>query len=131
MQIIVFHNFAYTCCTASFQSFCGMSAIRYNVLNDSGFPHGCYRTLVECKGSVFLGISAVCGGIFLIFLEKCAGIGDFRLKKCCSLYIVRYKKCIYVCLFAWKNVFLRLKEQAHHAKKKNRNIFSRLEKVRG
>lgn len=85
MQIVVFHRFAYTCCTASFQSFCGMSAIRFNVLNDRGFPHGCYRTLAEYKGSAFLGISAGYGGIFLICLEKCADIGDFRLKKCCSV----------------------------------------------
>lgn len=85
MQIVVFHCFAYTCCTASFQSFCGMSAIRFNVLNDRGFPHGCYRTLAEYKGSAFLGISAGYGGIFLICLEKCADIGDFRLKKRCSV----------------------------------------------
>lgn len=85
MQIVVFHSFAYTCCTAFSQPFCGMSAIRYNVLNDREFPHGCYRTLDECKSSDFLGISAVCGGIFLICLEKGADIGNFRLKKCCIL----------------------------------------------
>lgn len=59
MQIIVFHRFVYACCTAFFQPFCGMFAIRYNVLNDSGFPHGCYRTLVGYKGSAFLGIFAI------------------------------------------------------------------------
>lgn len=64
MQIIVFHCFAYTCCTASFQPFCGIFAIRFNALNDREFPHGCYRTLAECKGSGFLGISVVCDGIF-------------------------------------------------------------------
>ena len=64
MQIIVFHSFAYTCCTASFQSFCRMSVISFNVLNDRAFPYGCYRTLVEYKDNAFLGISAVCGGIF-------------------------------------------------------------------
>lgn len=64
MQIVVFHRFAYTCCTAFFQPFCGMSAIRFNVLYDRAFPYGCYRTLVEYKSSAFLGISAVCGGIF-------------------------------------------------------------------
>ena len=26
---------------------------------------------------------------------------------------IRYKKCGYICLFTWKNVFLRLEEQAH------------------
>ena len=68
MQIVVFHRFAYTCCTASFQPFCGMSAIRFNVLTDSEFPHGCYRTLAEYKGSVFLVISAVCSEIFVLRL---------------------------------------------------------------
>ncbi len=61
MQTIVFHGFAYTCCTASSQLFCGMSAIRFNVLDDRAFPQVCYRTLVEYKGSAFLGISAVYG----------------------------------------------------------------------
>ena len=65
MQTVVFHCFAYTCCTASFQPFCGMSAIRYNVLNDRAFPQVCYRTLVEYKGSGFLGISVVCGVVFI------------------------------------------------------------------
>ena len=67
MQIVVFHCFAYTCCTAFFQPFCEMSAIRFNVLNDRAFPHGCYRTLAEYKGSAFLGISAVCGVVFYFF----------------------------------------------------------------
>ncbi len=70
MQIVVFHCFAYTCCTAFFQLFCGMSAIRYNVLNDRIFPYGCYRTLVEYKGSNSLGISVVCGGIFAFRLFR-------------------------------------------------------------
>ena len=65
MQIVVFHSFAYTCRTASFQLFCGMSAIRYNVLSDRIFPQVCYRTLVEYKGSGFLGISVVCGMVFI------------------------------------------------------------------
>lgn len=64
MLIVVFHSFAYTCCTASFQLFCGMSAIRYNVLSDRIFPQVCYRTLVEYKGSGFLGISVACGVVF-------------------------------------------------------------------
>ena len=68
MQIGVFHGFAYTCCTAFFQPFCGMSTIRYNVLNDREFPHECYRTLAEYKGSAFLGITAVCGGFFALQL---------------------------------------------------------------
>lgn len=38
MQTVVFHGFAHTRCTASFQPFCGMSAIKYNVLNDRVFP---------------------------------------------------------------------------------------------
>ena len=45
-------------------AFLRMSAIRFNVLNDRAFPHGCYRTLVEYKGSGFHGIPVVCGGIF-------------------------------------------------------------------
>ena len=48
-----------------FQPFCGMSAIRFNVLIDKIFPQVCYRTLVEYKGSGFLGISVGCGGIFI------------------------------------------------------------------
>ena len=64
MQTVVFHCFAYTCCTASFQPFCGMSAIRYNVLSDRVFPQVCYRTFVEYKGSGFLGISVVCVVVF-------------------------------------------------------------------
>lgn len=79
MQTVVFHCFAYTCCTASFQLFYGMSTIRYKVLNDRAFPQVCYRTLVEYKGSGFLGISVVCGGILLVWcneifdsLEKCS-----------------------------------------------------------
>ena len=60
MQTVGFHRFAYTCCTASFQPFCRMSAIRYKVLSDRAFPQVCYRTFVECKGSGFLGISVGC-----------------------------------------------------------------------
>ena len=84
MQIVVFHSFAYTCCTASFQPFCGMSAIRFNVLNDRAFPHGCYRTLVECKGSGFLGISVACGGIFAFgtrFVGKSVAKLNYSLEK--------------------------------------------------
>ena len=68
MQTVVFHSFAYMCCTVFFQPFCRMSTIRFNVLNDREFPHGCYRTLAEYKGSAFLGISAVCGGFFALQL---------------------------------------------------------------
>ena len=64
-----------------------MSVIRFNVLSDKTFPHGCYRTLVEYKGSSFLGISVVCGGIFTfrlfrVFdsLEKCSETELFALK---------------------------------------------------
>jgi hypothetical protein len=35
------------------------------MLNDRVFPQVCYRTLVECKDNVFLGISVVCGVVFL------------------------------------------------------------------
>ncbi len=70
MQIVVFHCFAYTCCTAFFQSFYGMPTIKYKILTDRTFPHECYRTLVEYKGSDFLGISAVCGGIFALQLFR-------------------------------------------------------------
>ena len=42
-----------------------MSTISFNVLTDGSFPQVCYRTLVECKGSGFLGISVVCGVVFI------------------------------------------------------------------
>lgn len=42
-----------------------MSAIRYNVLSDRIFTQVCYRTLVEYKGSGFLGISVVCVVVFV------------------------------------------------------------------
>ena len=84
MQCAVFHSFAYTCCTAFFQPFCGMSAIRFNVLIDRVFPHGCYRTLAEYKGSGFLGISVACGGIFAFgtrFVEKSVAKLNYSLEK--------------------------------------------------
>ena len=52
-----------------FSLFCGMSVIRYKVLSDRAFPQVCYRTLVEYKGSGFLGNSAVCGGIFISLVQ--------------------------------------------------------------
>ncbi len=72
-----------------------MSAIRYNVLNDSGFPHGCYRTLAEYKGSGFLGISVVCieflhenmwlaqknVAIYRLFVGKSVLVWGYSLKK--------------------------------------------------
>ena len=58
-----------------------------NVLNDRAFPHGCYRTLVECKGNVFLGISVICGGIFA--LQSLT-----RWKKCCELELFARKSVI-------------------------------------
>ena len=73
MQIVVFHCFAYTCCTASFQSFCGMSAIRYKVLTDRAFSQVCYRTLVEYKGSGFLG--NFCGLQYYNTQRPCFAIG--------------------------------------------------------
>lgn len=81
MQTVVFHVFAYMCCTASFQPFCGVSAIRYKVLNDRVFPQICYRTLVEYKGSDFLGISVGYIGIYI--LEYL-----IRLKKCSKLWLI-------------------------------------------
>ena len=87
MQYVVFHCFAYTCCTAFFQPFCGMAAIRYNVLYDRAFPHGCYRTLVKHKGSVFLGISVVCGGFLCFdhcFVGKCVVNRVNSLRKVCN-----------------------------------------------
>lgn len=101
MQIVVFHSFAYTCCTASFQPFCGMSAIRFNVLNDRAFPHGCYRTLVECKGSGFLGISVACGGIFAFgtrFVGKSVAKLNYSLEKvfvCHKWYTFIRRKPLY------------------------------------
>lgn len=47
-----------------FSLFCGMSVIRYKVLSDRAFPQVCYRTLVECKGSGFLGISVGLRDVF-------------------------------------------------------------------
>ena len=43
-----------------------MLAIRYKVLSDRTFPLVCYRTLVEYKGSGFLGISVFCGVVFIL-----------------------------------------------------------------
>lgn len=40
------------------------------MLNDREFPHGCYRTLAEYKGSAFLGIFAVCSGVFALRLFR-------------------------------------------------------------
>ena len=40
-----------------------------SLLNDRAFPQVCYRTLVEYKGSGFLGISVVCGGIFISLVQ--------------------------------------------------------------
>ena len=41
-----------------------------NVLSGRAFPQVCYRTLVEYKGSGFLGISVVCSGIFALRLFR-------------------------------------------------------------
>lgn len=87
MQIVVFHRFAYTCCTASFQPFCGMSAIRYKVLNDRTFPQVSYRTLVECEGSGFLGIFVGCG-MFLFFEGTALSFRIALLAQECCYFIV-------------------------------------------
>ena len=110
MQIVVFHSFAYMYCTAFFQPFLRISAIRYKVLNDRVFPQVCYRTLVEYKGSGFLGISVVCG-VFFIFQKVLDDrksvikpenfyLRLIRLKKCRAMGDIRWKKCNKVELFA-------------------------------
>lgn len=91
MQTVVFHCFAYTCCIASFWPFCGMFAIRYNVLSDRVFPQVCYRTLVKYKGSVFLGIFVICGGNFIVF-------SAIRLEKCVLSYDICSEKCNNSCI---------------------------------
>ena len=117
MQIVVFHCFAYTCCTASFQPFCRMSAIRYNVLSDRAFPQVCYRTLVGRKDSGFLGISVVCGVVFLPkrvldnridhrTRELLQNTHLIRLKKCRTIGNIRLEKCNKSVLFAQKSVKL-------------------------
>ena len=71
-----------------------MSAIRYKVLNDRAFPQVCYRTLVEYKGSGFLGISVVCG-VFFIFqkvLDDRKSV--IKPENFCKVYV----------WFAWKSV---------------------------
>lgn len=101
MQTIVFHGFAYTCCTASSQLFCGMSAIRFNVLDDRAFPQVCSRTLVKCKGSGFLGISVACGGIFAFgtrFVGKSVAKLNYSLEKvfvCHKWYTFIRRKPLY------------------------------------
>lgn len=92
MQIVVFHRLAYRRCTAFFQLFLWNFAIRYKVLNDRVFPHGCYRTLIECKGDVFLGISVICGGNFIVF---CA----IRLEKRVLSYDIFSEKCNNSCIY--------------------------------
>lgn len=87
MQIVVFHSFAYTCCTAFFQPFLRISAIRYKVLNDGAFPQVCYRTLVEYKGSGFLGISVVCD-VFFIFQKVLDGRKSvIKPENFCRVYV--------------------------------------------
>jgi len=54
MQIVVFHSFAYMCCTASFQPFCGMSAIRYKVLMIGNFRMDVTERLMNAKVVIFL-----------------------------------------------------------------------------
>lgn len=49
MQIVVFHSFAYTRCTAFFQPFCEISTIRYNMLNNRVFPHRSTERLMNIK----------------------------------------------------------------------------------
>ena len=71
----------------SFSHFCGISAIKYNVLNDRVFPHGCYRTLVGCKGSGFLGISVVCGVVFLFQKVLNSRKSIIEAENFCRIYI--------------------------------------------
>lgn len=74
-----------------FSQFCGMFAIRYNVLSDRVFPQVCYRTLVKYKGSVFLGIFVICGGNFIVF-------SAIRLEKCVLSYDICSEKCNNSCI---------------------------------
>jgi len=67
-----------------FQPFCGISVIRYNVLNDRVFPHGCYRTLVEYKCSSFLEIFAVSLRLLLV-QKKCYSFGKMQIIQFYSL----------------------------------------------
>lgn len=118
MQTIVFHRFAYTCCTASFQPFYGMFAIRYNMLSDRAFLQVCYRTLVEYKGSGFLGISMVCGMFFLFQKVLNCRKSVIEAENFCGIYVwfawksvrewgdIRWKKCNRSDSFVWKSVKL-------------------------
>ena len=91
VENVVFHSFAYTCCTVFFQPFCGMSAIRFNVLNDRAFPHGCYRTLAEYKVVFFLE--------FLRFAVEFLRSDYFG-------NLIHWKKCSETELIAWKSVYI-------------------------
>ena len=101
MQTTVFHCFAYMCCTASLQPIYGMSTIRYNMLSDRAFPLVCYRTLVEYKGSGFLGIYVTCGGFFAFgtrFVGKSVAKLNYSLEKvfvCHKWYTFIRRKPLY------------------------------------
>ena len=70
-----------------FSALCGMSYIRYKVLDDRAFPQICYRTLVEYKGSGFLGISVVCG-VFFIFQKVFDGRKSvIESENFCGIYV--------------------------------------------
>ena len=84
-----------------FSALLWMSAIRYKVLNDRAFPLVCYRMLVECKGSGFLGISVACGGIFAFgtrFVGKSVAKLNYSLEKvfvCHKWYTFIRRKPLY------------------------------------
>lgn len=103
MQAVGFHCFVYTCCTASFQPFCRMFAIRYNMLSDRAFPQVCYRTLVEYKGSGFLRISMVCGMFFLFQKVLNCRKSVIELENFC-IHSIRLKKCRRMGIFVGKSV---------------------------
>lgn len=69
-----------------------MSAIKYKVLNDRVFPHGCYRTLAEYKGSAFLGISVICEEIVSKFSTKCCLERFDSFGKVCGLCGYSFRK---------------------------------------
>ena len=54
------------------------------MLSDRAFPQVCYRTLVEYKGSGFLGIYVTCGGFFAFgtrFVGKSVAKLNYSLEK--------------------------------------------------
>ena len=86
-----------------FSALLWMSAIRYKELNDRTFPQVCYRTLVVCKGSGFLGISVV----YTRFLHKKMWL-TWKNVAIYDLFV--WKNVLFWRLFTWKSVTLPLEE---------------------